>query len=133
LSLFVHAQSYGPWLALSRLCSYNTGNQYQGEVRNGKRHGRGVYTHKNGDCYIGLFAGDQMHGDGIWIRKDGRTWDGDWDMGKAPKASAQDSRLHLPSTIKANIEKGLRTRDREALENAIAEADEVGSIHVCLG
>jgi hypothetical protein len=43
---------------------YPSGDQYVGEFKKGKRHGRGTYTFKNGRIDIGEFKDDSLNGHG---------------------------------------------------------------------
>lgn len=44
--------------------NYENGNKYVGEVKNGKRHGYGVFTTFNGITYEGDFKDDKSDGKG---------------------------------------------------------------------
>ncbi len=39
---------------------------YEGERLDGKRHGKGTFTWKNGDKYTGQWENDEMHGEGTF-------------------------------------------------------------------
>lgn len=43
---------------------YSNGQQYQGQWKNGLRHGLGTLTNKDGSQYHGLFNKDQVAGEG---------------------------------------------------------------------
>ena len=47
-------------------CENNWKNNdiYEGELKNGKRHGKGKYTYKDGDIYEGEFKDDKKDGYG---------------------------------------------------------------------
>ena len=47
------------------------GNQYVGEWKNGKTHGKGVYITPNGNKYVGEFKDGKFHGKGTIIKSDG--------------------------------------------------------------
>ena len=49
------------------------GRKYDGEFKDGKRHGHGVYTGANGDKYDGEWKDGKWHGHGIKIYKDEAT------------------------------------------------------------
>ena len=84
-----------------RTLTYTDGSRYEGEILNGKRHGRGTYFYPNGSRYVGDWRDGMKHGQGTFIWADGsrhvgefrndssqgrgtRTWpngnryDGDW-------------------------------------------------------
>lgn len=50
---------------------------YEGEIKNGKRHGKGVFTFNAGDRYEGDFVDDIMTGRGIVTTKDGSRFEGE--------------------------------------------------------
>jgi TonB family protein len=56
------------------------GNRYEGEHREGKRHGRGVFTFANGDRYDGEYRDDKPNGIGTFTSSKG-TWSGPWNDG----------------------------------------------------
>lgn len=51
---------------------------YVGEMREGKMHGRGVYTDPHGNVYKGEFKDDTRHGKGVYKDSNGNEYDGDW-------------------------------------------------------
>lgn len=44
--------------------TYPNGEIYEGEFKDGKKHGQGTYTYLSGDKYIGGFENDKKHGIG---------------------------------------------------------------------
>ena len=50
--------------------TYKDGSKYEGNFKDGKKHGIGRYTYTNGS-YVGEFKDDKMHGNGTF-----RTYDG---------------------------------------------------------
>jgi hypothetical protein len=57
-------------------------SSYTGMMRDGKRHGRGVYVWANGDRYEGAYRDGKKHGRGIWVGANGDRYEGDWKDGK---------------------------------------------------
>ena len=45
--------------------TFASGARYEGEYRDGNRHGHGTYTFADGDSYEGPFRDDKAHGHGI--------------------------------------------------------------------
>jgi len=41
--------------------------QYQGDLVDGKRHGKGKLIYNNGNCYDGTWENDQRHGEGTFV------------------------------------------------------------------
>ena len=51
--------------------------RYNGEFRDGKKQGKGIYVWANGDKFNGDFAGDQVSGKGRWEFSSGDVYEGD--------------------------------------------------------
>jgi hypothetical protein len=51
--------------------------QYQGEFKDGLKHGKGVYSWEGGDRYEGEFVDDRMSGRGKWRFANGDLYDGE--------------------------------------------------------
>jgi len=56
-------------------------SRYEGYVKNGKKHGQGVLSFKNGDKYVGQWHADKKHGQGTYIYADGEKYVGQWENG----------------------------------------------------
>jgi hypothetical protein len=41
------------------------GSRYEGDFRDNKRHGRGIFTHADGNRFEGDYLDDKRHGQGI--------------------------------------------------------------------
>ena len=39
---------------MKKIISYKSGNKYDGELKEGKKNGKGVYYFKNGDIFDGI-------------------------------------------------------------------------------
>jgi hypothetical protein len=52
--------------------------RYEGEVRDGKLNGRGIYTFPSGDRYEGEFRDGKYNGRGVYTSKDGERLTGLW-------------------------------------------------------
>jgi len=52
--------------------------EYDGEWKDGKRHGRGKFVYDNGATYEGDFYEDEMHGRGKYVFITGATYEGDY-------------------------------------------------------
>ena len=63
--------------------NYSNGDRYRGEVRNGKRHGHGVYTFaESGDRYEGDWVNGECTGRGVMTYEWGARYEGDWVNGQ---------------------------------------------------
>ncbi len=54
-------------------------SRYEGYVKNGKKHGQGTLSFKNGDQYVGQWHADKKHGQGTYIYADGEKFVGQWE------------------------------------------------------
>ena len=55
---------------------------WEGDVKKGKAHGKGILTFKNGAIYEGKISKNRIHGVGKLINKDGEVYEGKWRYGK---------------------------------------------------
>ena len=55
---------------------------YEGQSKDGVRHGFGSLLYDNGDRYIGQWRKGLMHGLGVYLSKSGDTYYGQYDNGK---------------------------------------------------
>lgn len=53
-------------------------DSYEGEFKQGKKHGRGSYTWAVGAKYEGNWVNDKMTGEGLFIGADGYKYEGNW-------------------------------------------------------
>ena len=58
--------------------SDSNGNQYDGDMKDGKKHGQGTLTYADGGSYTGQWANDKKNGKGKNIWSNGNEYDGDW-------------------------------------------------------
>ena len=49
----------------------NNGDRFEGDYKNGKYEGKGIYYFNNGDRYEGDYKNDKAEGNGIYYSKDG--------------------------------------------------------------
>lgn len=54
---------------------------YEGDWKDGLRHGFGKFTWSNGDTYSGLWQGDKRHGQGSYVWHDGSKYKGNYSHG----------------------------------------------------
>ena len=64
--------------ATVKTINYSDGDRYRGQIRNGKRHGRGVYTWADGGSYDGEWLDGDFHGRGVRIFANGNRYEGDY-------------------------------------------------------
>ena len=62
--------------------TYADGNRYEGEFRDGKIHGRGTYAWANGERYKGEWRDEKKHGQGTHTWPNGNRYEGEWQDGK---------------------------------------------------
>ncbi|CAF4353126.1 unnamed protein product, partial [Adineta steineri] len=51
------------------------GNRYEGEMKDGKEHGKGHINFANGDKYTGIFVEGNITGQGVYINADGNRYE----------------------------------------------------------
>ncbi len=56
-------------------------SRYEGELRDGKRHGHGIETLASGNRYEGEYRDNKPHGWGTYTRTDGERYEGNWSNG----------------------------------------------------
>ena len=61
---------------------YDSGDVYEGETQNGKRHGKGKYTWADGDVFDGNWVDGKRTGKGRITWSNGDTYEGEWKDGK---------------------------------------------------
>lgn len=62
--------------------TFADGGRYDGEWMDGEVHGQGIFTHPNGAGYEGGFSEGKFHGFGIRTREDGTRFEGQFVAGK---------------------------------------------------
>ena len=67
------------------IMTYNDDGKYEGEFRDGKRHGKGVVIYPNGDKYDGEWEAGKKSGKGVVIYPNGNKYDEEWKDGKRHK------------------------------------------------
>ena len=58
-------------------------SEYNGQIKDGKRNGKGIMSWNNGDIYQGEFKDGYRHGKGIYKYNTGAIYNGEWNMGFA--------------------------------------------------
>ena len=58
--------------------TFDNGDRYEGEYRNGKRNGQGVYYFAGGGCYEGEFSDNMYNGHGILYTDTGDRYEGEF-------------------------------------------------------
>ena len=55
-----------------------TKQKYEGQWKDHKPHGKGKFTHSDGDVYEGQWAEDQANGLGMYVHSNGAKYQGFW-------------------------------------------------------
>ena len=66
----------------STLCENQTIYYGEWDIKNNKRHGRGIQVWPDGSKYLGYWKNNQAFGKGKLIHPDGDIYEGDWEGGK---------------------------------------------------
>ncbi len=56
--------------------------KYEGEVKDGKRHGKGTNIGPEGQKYVGEFKDNLADGYGVITMRDGSRYEGEWSQDK---------------------------------------------------
>lgn len=59
-------------------CVYEVGDNYEGYFEEGRRHGYGVMRFANGNRFEGTWKHDKQQGKGVWTFSDGVSYEGEW-------------------------------------------------------
>ena len=62
--------------------TYDNGDKYVGEYKDGKRNGEGTMTYADGSKYVGQWKDGMRNGQGTMTYADGRVEKGIWKDGK---------------------------------------------------
>ena len=62
--------------------SFTSGSTYEGDMKDGWYHGKGVFTYPDGVQYKGNFFKGHFHGEGTLHYKNGGYFKGVWELGK---------------------------------------------------
>ena len=78
------------------------GSEYNGNVINGKKEGRGVLKFKDGTLYEGEFKDDNFNGNGVLKYNNGRKYEGTFKNGKMDgngKFTWEDGKIYIGSYV----------------------------------
>ena len=103
------------WTNCFGTTDYQVGDQYgiyEGEWKDGERHGQGTYDDSAGSIYIGEWKHDERGGEGIQIYPDGSKYEGQWENdqrngqgililpdGQKYEGAWKDNKRHGPGTF----------------------------------
>lgn len=57
-------------------------SKYEGDWKDGMRHGKGTFYYTNGDKYVGDWKDDVQDGKGIYYFQNGERYEGDYANGE---------------------------------------------------
>ncbi len=55
--------------------TYDNGDRYEGEWKNGKKHGKGTMDYANGNKYTGIWVNDNRAGQGVFTWTNGNRYE----------------------------------------------------------
>ena len=79
---------------------------WEGDVKKGKAHGKGVLTFNNGAIYEGKIKKNKIHGVGKLTTPDGEVYDGKWKFGKFYQKINKKTRKEIILQISPRFTKG---------------------------
>ena len=80
--VYNRANGYGVLIWESVKDGVKLTSRYEGRMRNGKRHGQGLYVRANGARYEGSFKDGRRHGRGVYTDPEGNRYEGEVRDGK---------------------------------------------------
>lgn len=63
------------------VCIFKDKSEYNGEWKDGKMNGKGIFTWPDGRKYEGYYLNDLKHGTGRFEWEGGKIYDGEWKNG----------------------------------------------------
>ena len=72
---------------------------YEGEFKNGKRHGEGIYFNENEFFYIGNWKEDIIEGEGIFIKNNSEAYIGKFENGEIIEGNYTHSKKNIKKDI----------------------------------
>ena len=69
---------------------YANGDRFEGQYKNGKKSGKGIYYFKTGEKFEGEWLKDERNGEGTFIKKNGKTEKQYYENGKLKKSKKSD-------------------------------------------
>jgi archaellum biogenesis ATPase FlaH len=83
-------------------CEYEAGHRYKGRWEDGRCSGFGKMSFKSRNVYEGNWKNDRQHGKGVWKFSDGVSYRGSWNDGTAEEGGVWEfldgsTRIHVPS------------------------------------
>ena len=79
--------------------NYWKNNVYEGEFKNGKRHGKGIYFSENEFFYIGNWKEDIIEGEGIFIKNNSEAYIGKFENGEIIEGNYTHSNIYKKKDI----------------------------------
>ena len=79
--------------------TYNDGDKYVGEFKDGKRHGQGTYTWSDGRKYVGEYKDGKWNGQGTFTYPNGDKYVGEYKDGKVWNGTYYDKNGNIQGKI----------------------------------
>lgn len=76
--------------------TYANGDEYEGELKDGKMNGYGTYIYKDSDTYKGEWKDGKKHGNGKYIYANGGILEGKWENGKLTRTTEYRAPVRPP-------------------------------------
>ena len=103
------------------------GSTYDGEVKNDKAHGEGIFTFADGSKYEGKFRKNKMHGKGQYTDVNGKIFEGKWRYGKFKNKLDKKTREIVKLDFNTGPESYFEIRGKGSLYSKWFEAEKNSS------
>ena len=100
---------------------------YEGEVKNGKAHGVGIFTFSDGSTYEGKVKNNKIHGKGKYTDAQGKVYEGKFSYGSFKTKIGNKTRDVIKLKPKTGIESGAEIKGTGAASTKWFEAEKNSS------
>ena len=100
---------------------------YEGEVKNGKADGVGIFTFSDGSTYEGKVKKNKIHGKGKYTDSDGNVYEGKFRFGSVKSKIDKKTRLVIKLKPKTGIENVFEIKGTGVLTSKWFEAEKDSS------
>ena len=96
---------------------------YEGEWKDGLEHGKGIYTWPDGSKYEGEFKDENKHGKGIYTWTNGSIYEGRHEHGERVEGTIKHGTLKITGQIKTIDNRTAKNSYKEDVELIVTDKD----------